>query len=349
MAQIGLKTSEGKQFYFNESKELRDKLNECMQKYNRIHFKHYKNCYIKTAYSNNAISGYLTVADTLNVIATKNVKNKEQKTVLNTIGIIEGGLLETKGFSNEYIIKIWSLLNNGALNYMKMHDCYRKQEVRIGKGVVKTTIAPTYVAPHYSKVPEMMNDLVNFANRTDINPLLQSIAFSMYFVYVHPFLDGNGRTSRLLMTKLLVDKGMDKFRYLSITSSILKYKREYMLKLKEIEQKNNGDITSYIDLMLTVFERLFDLALQSFYTSDVDTIKGFNKRQQVMLQYMIDNRVTLGKKEYKKIWNSIAGRYKMDKIAEPQALNDLIFMLDKDILVLDRNYTLYDGYKYWRY
>ena len=61
-----------------------------------------------------------------------------------------------------------------------------------------------YLAPHHERVPEMMEGLRAFEQRTrGQNPLLRAAALSFGFVYIHPLSDGNGRLSRFLINDIL--------------------------------------------------------------------------------------------------------------------------------------------------
>ena len=77
---------------------------------------------------------------------------------------------------------------------------YRRENVTI-KGA-------THISPDYLKVPELMEKLVlNYENWNDFHPIIQAALLHGELVKIHPFIDGNGRTSRLLMNLDLMNHG----------------------------------------------------------------------------------------------------------------------------------------------
>lgn len=79
---------------------------------------------------------------------------------------------------------------------------YRDQPAWIGTRA-DSPIGATYVAPRSERVQEFMDDLVAFANRTDLPPLEQIAVTHAQFETIHPFSDGNGRTGRALAQSML--------------------------------------------------------------------------------------------------------------------------------------------------
>jgi Fic family protein len=92
---------------------------------------------------------------------------------------------------------------------------YRK----IQNYVVNSTTGETiYTPPPAHEVPFMMKDLVDWLNKEqDVHRVLISGIFQFQFVHIHPFLDGNGRTSRLLSTLYLYQTGYDFKRLFTIS------------------------------------------------------------------------------------------------------------------------------------
>ena len=77
---------------------------------------------------------------------------------------------------------------------------YRRENVTI-KGA-------THIPPDYIKIPELMEKLIlNYKSWNQYHPIIQATLLHGELVKIHPFIDGNGRTSRLLMNLVLMKKG----------------------------------------------------------------------------------------------------------------------------------------------
>lgn len=72
-----------------------------------------------------------------------------------------------------------------------------------------------YIPPNQSDVPNLMRDLVNYVNESKIDPLILAGIFHKQCVIIHPFMDGNGRTTRLATKVLLAKIKLDTFNLFS--------------------------------------------------------------------------------------------------------------------------------------
>jgi len=77
--------------------------------------------------------------------------------------------------------------------------CYRNVAVRIA--------GSTVVLPNYRKVPQLMEDFVDWLQKADLHPAALASEAHYRLVTIHPFVDGNGRTARLLMNLILMRHG----------------------------------------------------------------------------------------------------------------------------------------------
>ena len=92
------------------------------------------------------------------------------------------------------------------------------------------------------------------------NALIQSFVCHFYFVYVHPFCDGNGRAARILNASQLYHAGYSKMKRLPLSSSINSQLSGYYRSLSDSEinlpgNKGNWlDLSPFVSYMLDVFE-----------------------------------------------------------------------------------------------
>ncbi|MCU0387379.1 MAG: Fic family protein [Chitinophagaceae bacterium] len=113
-----------------------------------------------------------------------------------------------------------------------------------------------FVPPNPLKVPDMMAELVEWtlSNPPGLHPLLLATAFHHRFVYIHPFIDGNGRTVRLCYNLMLMAQGYP-------PAVILKQDR---IKYYEaLNKANEGHIDALALMMLQACERSLDIYLSN--------------------------------------------------------------------------------------
>ncbi|WP_104132027.1 Fic family protein [Cryobacterium sp. M91] len=79
---------------------------------------------------------------------------------------------------------------------------WRHEQVWIGGGSRGPHLA-RFVPPHHDRVPALMDDFADFANRTDLPLLAQSAVVHAQFETIHPFSDGNGRVGRAVIQSML--------------------------------------------------------------------------------------------------------------------------------------------------
>lgn len=124
---------------------------------------------------------------------------------------------------------------------------YRTHQVYVGN----------FVPPKPEDVPALMHDLVNWLNSQEawsLHPIEYAAIAHYRLVYIHPFVDGNGRTSRLLMNLRLIQAGyppviikvQDRFKYYDA-----------------LELANGGDIRQFIRFVAKCTEKSLDGYLDS--------------------------------------------------------------------------------------
>lgn len=102
--------------------------------------------------------------------------------------------------------------------------------------------------------PQMMDQLLHWINQPlSIDPVLKSAIAHLWFVTVHPFDDGNGRIGRAIMDRQLAVADGSSKRFYSMSSQILKERKEYYFQLEQA-QKGTLDITEYLNWFLSCLD-----------------------------------------------------------------------------------------------
>jgi len=124
------------------------------------------------------------------------------------------------------------------------------------KGQVYIT-GSTYVPPAAIEVPPLMQELVawiNSAKAAELHPVERAALAHFRLVHIHPFVDGNGRTARLLMNLVLIRE--------SYPPAVIRRERrpEYY---DALDQAHRGETTSFVTLVAEEAERSLDVWLKA--------------------------------------------------------------------------------------
>jgi Fic family protein len=108
-----------------------------------------------------------------------------------------------------------------------------------------------FVPPHFNELPTLLTNLEKFWNNDELKiPRILKVALTHYqFETIHPFLDGNGRIGRLLITLELLYYGILNKPILYISDFLEKNKNNYFSNLDKV--RNNNEIDNWLIFFLT--------------------------------------------------------------------------------------------------
>lgn len=150
-----------------------------------------------------------------------------------------------------------------------------------------------YTPPSAVEVPIMMSEMVKWLNADlEIHPVLISGIAQFQLVHIHPFLDGNGRTSRLLSTLCLYKAGYDFKRLFTISEYYDRDRPTFYKKIQSVRE-NNMDMTGWLDYFITGLEtQMIEVKERGEQVIRRDVLvqkHSLNERQAKALGFLLQN------------------------------------------------------------
>jgi len=194
---------------------------------------------LEWTYNSNGIEGNtLTLRETQVVLEGITVGGKTITEHLEAINHEKAILYLDDLVKDKQPITEWNIKNIHQLILKEIDNenagRYRKENVTI-KGA-------THIPPDFVKIPELMEKLIlNYETWNKYHPIIRSTLLHGELVKIHPFVDGNGRTSRLIMNLDLMNHGYNP----------IIIKKENRLEYYEVLDKahTTGDYTDFIKLI----------------------------------------------------------------------------------------------------
>lgn len=225
--------------YFDEVDQLKEKL-DIKRPISKETLKSLKESInLEWTYNSNGIEGNtLTLRETQVVLEGITVGGKTIKEHLEAINHEKAIIYLDELVKDNKPITEWNIKNIHQLILKEIDNenagRYRRENVTI-KGA-------THIPPDYIKIPELMEKLIlNYEVWNKYHPIIQAALLHGELVKIHPFVDGNGRTSRLIMNLDLMNHGYNP----------VIIKKEDRLEYYEVLDKahTTGNYTDFVELI----------------------------------------------------------------------------------------------------
>lgn len=198
-----------------------------------------------------------------------------------------------------------------------------------------------------SKIIESLDLCLNFLKNDDIDSLIKISAFHYLFGYIHPFYDGNGRTSRFISSYLIKNE-LDVLLALKLSYTVKNNINKYYKAFDVCnDRKNKGDITFFV----VTFLELLSQASDDLYTKIADLNDQLNYYNNI-INTLVNEKV-LNDKQAKCIFILCQNRLFDDTYMNMNTLTELLEKSDtttrkilkslesKNLLVKSRNKNQY--------
>ena len=205
-----------------------------------------------------------TLEDILNPLIEENT-NRDVSDVVNYIRATEFALerLKTLPLCNRLIKETHAVLLESARGQEKNPGEFRYSQNWIG-GQGSTLRNARYIPPNPEDMINAMSDLEKYMNSEDtLDPLIQAALIHYQFETTHPFLDGNGRVGRLLITLFLMEKKILSTPSLYISYFLKMNRVEYYDRMTQV--RKTGDYEQWV---LFFLQALSDSAEDAIQTID---------------------------------------------------------------------------------
>ena len=183
------------------------------------------------------------------------------KEIINYVRAMEYGIkrLEDLPVSSRLICETHEILMQGVRGEHATPGSMRTSQNWIGGRTLRDAI---YVPPQVADMKQCFSDLEKYIHSNAQEPALIQCALVHYqFEAIHPFLDGNGRIGRLLITFMLLEKGLLPQPLLYLSDFFERYRDEYYRLLLNVSQK--GDWKAWITFFLNGVRQQSENALST--------------------------------------------------------------------------------------
>ena len=226
-------------------------------------------------------------------------KDKSQQMIANNYQTIQFVVQnQNTPLSEELLQRIHRLMTENTLDNPEDAGRFRtNDDVVVENGITHEIV---HRPPSYTEIPSFIKDLCKFFNeekpKVFIHPIIRGIIIHFMIAYMHPFVDGNGRTARALFYWYMLKQGYWLTEYLSISRVIAKSKKSYEKSFlyTEMDSKDMGYFVSYnlrvLELSFKQLQRYLKRKQEEKKAANTFLQLGdINERQAQIVKMFVDN------------------------------------------------------------
>lgn len=216
---------------------------------------------LRNTHSSTAIEGNQLTLEQVEALAEGKAiiaADKDKKEVLNYFEALDAvpSFTEKGKIKVEDLLYIHKMVSKNVLPDKTQSGAFRDRQVFVGRRVFNDTVFKSevvYMPPKTEEVPYLVKEFIGWLNLDktwETNAVLLAGIAHYEIARIHPFIDGNGRTARLLATLILYLSGFDHRRLFAFDDFYDRDRPAYYSALKTV-QENDGVITKWLEYFTT--------------------------------------------------------------------------------------------------
>lgn len=287
-----------------------------------------KDSYAISAYASTSIEGNpIPLTDVRKILKSTPLHIRDtEKEIINynkALEYLNTLVLKPKPVTKEFVCNIQSIVIENLIGKKNIGK-FRLDHVVVNDPR-KRKIA--YIPPNVSDVTPLMSELIKYLEKeyNNTDPLILAGIFHKQFVVIHPFMDGNGRTARLVTKYLLARMGLDTFRLFSFENyynqNVTKYFSSVGVMGDYYDIKEEIDFT---DWLIYFTDGIIDelLRVQKLLKNSIIPTNRLTQYEEIIVEY-IKKHDSISISEYSKITNR----------AHSTQILDFKRLVDKNVIV----------------
>jgi len=255
---------------------------------------------LRSAHSSTAIEGNSLSFEQVSDLAAGRdimVRRKDKQEVLNYLEALEKipDFAKKINLKVDDFLKIHEIVIRETLENPGDEGVFRNRQVY----VVNEATGETVFTPSPTKeVPGLVKEFLDWFNSsesTEIDSVLEAGITHYEIVRIHPFIDGNGRTARIMATLVLCKRGFDVKRFFTLDDYYDKDRRSYYAALNKIDQ-NTLDLSEWLEYFTEGVAASIHAVKDKVigFSKDIKVLKergqiALNERQMKIVEWMVQN------------------------------------------------------------
>jgi len=280
---------------------------------------------LKSAHSSTAIEGNpLSLEEVSKLAAGRDimVQRKDKQEVLNYLKALEmiPDFAEKEPFTVKNFLKLHKIVTDKTLENPGDEGVFRNREVFVGN---RFTGEVVYKPPSTDKVSLLVDSFLDWFNSKEvieIDSVIHAGIAHYEVVRIHPFIDGNGRTARIMATLVLYKRGFDVKRFFTLDDYYDSDRNSYYKALKSVDQETL-DLTGWLEYFTegvavsikAVRDKVVGLSKDIKYLKERGQV-ALTGRQMEIVEHIIE-KGNITNRDIRKMFN-ISNRAAMDEISK---------------------------------